>query len=152
MPGKKKIGFAELRVGLLVLMSISILIALILTISGDISPFRHFLILRTKLSQVDGLRQGTEVRLAGVHIGQVMEVNLLPVAKDDKELRNVEVVMKIEDVIDGIPAQQRIRSDSRVILGSVGLLGDKVIDITPGTIEKGQPVPNGGEIKGAQET
>lgn len=149
---KKALGFAELRVGLLVLLGIGILIAMVLSISGDINLFNKYLTVRTKLSQVDGLRVGTEVRLAGVHIGKVTDVKLLPVAKDDKENRNVEVVMRIDEKIDGIPAQKRIRSDSRVVLGSVGLLGDKVIDITPGTIENGQEVPDGGEIKGAQET
>lgn len=147
----KKIGFADLRVGLLLLLSMGILIAVILTISGDIDIFHKYLIIRTKLSEVDGLRVGTEVRLAGVHIGQVSEVRLLNVAKDQEAVHSVEVVMKIDNMIDGVPAQQRIRSDSVVRLGSVGLLGDKVIDITPGT-EKGTAVANDGVIKGSEET
>jgi phospholipid/cholesterol/gamma-HCH transport system substrate-binding protein len=148
---KKQLGFADLRVGLLVLFAIGILIAMILTISGDIS-FQKSLTVRTKLSQVDGLRPGTEVRLAGVGIGKVSKVNLLPVAENDEVKRNVEVIMEIEPTIDGVPAQERIRSDSRVNLGSVGLLGDKVIDITPGTQQNGRPIKDGEEIPGAQET
>jgi phospholipid/cholesterol/gamma-HCH transport system substrate-binding protein len=150
MTTKKKVGFADLRVGLLVLLSIGILISMILTISGDIS-FKESLTVRTKLSQVDGLRPGTEVRLAGVGIGKVSKVNLLEVAQNDQEKRNVEVIMEIDPEIDGVPAQQRIRSDSKVVLGSVGLLGDKVIDITPGTLQ-GKEIKNGDEIQGAQET
>src|SRR5205823_2948183 len=123
----------------------------ILSISGDIPFFRDAIYVRTKLSQVDGLRPGTEVRLAGVKIGQVKEVNLLPVPKDTEVKQTVEVVMKIDPKIDGVPAQQRIRTDSQAILGSVGLLGDKVIDITPGTLA-GQEIANNGEIKSAQET
>jgi phospholipid/cholesterol/gamma-HCH transport system substrate-binding protein len=150
MPTKKKVGIAELRVGLMVLLSIVLLIAVILSISGDIMLFNNFILVRTRLSQVDGLRIGTEVRLAGVNVGQVKEINLLKVAQNDSERRNVEVVMKINKLIDGVPAEQRIRSDSQVILGSVGLLGDKVIDITPGTMT-GQAVTDGGEIRGAEE-
>ncbi|MCS6884506.1 MAG: MlaD family protein [Acidobacteriota bacterium] len=148
---KRGVGFADLRVGLLVFISICILIAMILSISGDLTFFERPYYIRTKLAQVEGLRPGTEVRLAGVSIGQVTEVNLLPIAQNEQESRSVEVVMKISDTIDGIPAGQRIRTDSRAILGSVGLLGDKVIDITPGTLEGGKPVPNGGEIQSAQE-
>ncbi|MEW6730283.1 MAG: MlaD family protein [Acidobacteriota bacterium] len=150
MPGKKKVGFAELRVGLLVLVSIGVLIAMILTVSGDISFVSPFIV-RSKLSEVDGLRPGTEVRLAGVRVGQVSEVNMLPVSKDDKEPKNVEIIMKIDPEIDGVPAQQRIRSDSRVLLGSIGLLGDKVIEITPGTLN-GQEIKPGDEIQGLPET
>src|SRR5438477_12274304 len=112
MTNKKKVGFADLRVGLLVLLSIGILIAMILKISGDIS-FEKKLTVRTKLSQVDGLRPGTEVRLAGVSIGKVTKVNLLPVAKDENEKRNVEVVMNIDPKIDGVQANERIRTDSQ---------------------------------------
>jgi phospholipid/cholesterol/gamma-HCH transport system substrate-binding protein len=151
MTNKKKVGFADVRVGMLVLLSIGILIAMILAVSGDI-PLQKSLTVRTKLSQVDGLRPGTEVRLAGVSIGKVSEVNLLPVAKDQEEKRSVEVVMKIDPEIDGVPAQKRIRTDSRVILGSVGLLGDKVIEITPGTTDNGQEIKDNDEILGAQET
>lgn len=137
MASKKNIGFAQLRVGLLVLLAGALTLAVILTISGDISFFKDTLTIRTKLPQVDGLRPGTEVRLAGVYIGQVSEVVLLPIAQDEKQrVQSVEVVMKINNVINGVPAKERIRQDSVVKLGSIGLLGDKVIDITPGTKEK----------------
>ncbi len=136
MASKKTIGFAQLRVGLLVLFAGGIIIATILTLSGDTGLFKNIITIRTKLPQVDGLRPGTEVRLAGVYVGQVSEVKLLPVAPDDKDkkkFQSVEVVMQINKLIDGVPATERIRKDSNVKLGAIGLLGDKVIDITPGT-------------------
>src|SRR5262249_2245943 len=120
-------------------------------ISGDIT-FKQPLVVRTKLSQVDGLRPGTEVRLAGVAIGKVSEVNLLPIAKDSSSTQNVEVIMKLDREIDGLHAEERVRTDARVVLGSICLLGDKVIDITPGTKQNGKPITNNGEIQGAQET
>lgn len=149
MSTKKKVGFAELRVGLLVLLSISILIVMILTISGDIS-FKTPLTVKTRLSEVDGLREGTEVRLAGVHIGSVSRVTLLKVAENKDEKYNVEVEMKLDSKLDGIPMQERVRKDSKVKLGSVGLLGDKVIEITPGTLQAA-PIEQGGYIEGDQE-
>ncbi|MFY9226325.1 MAG: MlaD family protein [Blastocatellia bacterium] len=153
MASKKNIGFAQLRVGLLVLLTVGLIIATILTISGDISLFKNTITIRTKLPQVDGLRPGTEVRLAGVYIGQVNEVNLLPIAtneNDKQKLQSVEVVMKINKLIDDVPAEERIRKNSLVKLGSVGLLGDKVIDISPGTKDS-DAIKDGDLVQGDQE-
>jgi phospholipid/cholesterol/gamma-HCH transport system substrate-binding protein len=151
MANKKNIGFAQLRVGLLVLLAGALTLAVILTISGDISLFKNTITIRTKLPQVDGLRPGTEVRLAGVYIGQVSEVILLPVAQNaDQRIQSVEIVMKINKEINGVPAEKRIRSDSVVKLGSIGLLGDKVIDITPGT-EGGNVIQDNAYVSGDKE-
>ncbi|HYY41920.1 MAG TPA: MlaD family protein, partial [Pyrinomonadaceae bacterium] len=72
-PAKKTIGLREVRVGLLVIISIVVLILLILNASGDIS-FARKLHLRARFASADGLRPGAEVRLAGVHVGKVDEV------------------------------------------------------------------------------
>lgn len=149
---KKKIGFADLRVGILVVASIGVLIAVILTISGDINPFRNQLIVKTSLSGVDGLRPGAEVRLAGVKVGQVRRVLLLDVPQNDQATRTVELELAIDPIIDGRPAGQRIRKDSKVVLGSVGLLGDKVVDIIPGTQQAEAITKNYEYIQGSQET
>lgn len=153
MASKKNVGFAQLRVGLLILFAGGIIIATILTLSGDTGLFKNIITIRTKLPQVDGLRAGTEVRLAGVYVGQVSEVKLLPVAQDDKDkkkFQSVEIVMQINKLIDGVPAQERIRKDSTVKLGAIGLLGDKVIDITPGT-KSSEPIQENELIQGNQD-
>lgn len=150
---KKQVGLADLRVGIVVIGSIGVLIAVILTISGDINPFRNQLIVRTRLSSIDGLRPGAEVRLAGVKVGQVRRVLLLQdLPKNDQATQNVELELAIDPTIDGKPAGERIRKDSKVVLGSVGLLGDKVVDIVPGTLAA-EPIRQSGEfIQGSQET
>ncbi|HEX8853938.1 MAG TPA: hypothetical protein VF754_10655, partial [Pyrinomonadaceae bacterium] len=65
---RKRVGIREVRVGLLVVVAIGVLIFLILNASGDISPFSRKLHLRARFSNGDGLRRGSEVRLAGVRI------------------------------------------------------------------------------------
>lgn len=75
----KKLSILDLRVGLMTLVAIGVLIATILTISGDLNPFRRELTVRTRLANVDGLRPGAEVRLAGVKVGKVQRIVLLPV-------------------------------------------------------------------------
>jgi phospholipid/cholesterol/gamma-HCH transport system substrate-binding protein len=148
---KKKLELTDLRVGLMTLIALLAVIATILTISGDINPFRREVIVKTRLSNVDGLRPGAEVRLAGVKVGKVRTITLLPVPDNDTATQTVELELALDPLIDGRPAGERVRQDSTVILGSVGLLGDKVVDITPGTLAA-TAVQSGDVIKGAQET
>ncbi len=138
-PAKKTIGLSELRVGLLVIVSIAVLIFLILNATGDINPFARKLHVKTRFANADGLREGSEVRLAGVRVGKVESITLLP-PSDDPNAPKVEARLAIDSKIDGRPAPDRIRTDSQAQLGSPSLLGnEKLINITPGTAV-GQPV------------
>src|SRR5262245_48293444 len=136
---RKTVSFAELRVGILVLVSIIVLIFLILNASGDINPFARKLHLKARFVDANGLRDGSEVRLAGVRVGKVDRIVLLP-PSDVPNAPRVEVWMNIDNRIDGRPANERIRSDSQAQQGSPSLLGNEMlINITPGTA-LGQPV------------
>jgi phospholipid/cholesterol/gamma-HCH transport system substrate-binding protein len=148
-PARKTIGLREVRVGLFVLVAIFVLIVLILNASGDIS-FKPKRQLRAKFQSAEGLRPGAEVRLAGVRIGRVDEVNLLrPTGEKDEKL--VEVLLSVDRTIDGKPMEDLIRTDSGAQLTSPSLLGsDKVITITPGTAAA-QPVPEGYELGSTQD-
>jgi phospholipid/cholesterol/gamma-HCH transport system substrate-binding protein len=153
MAQKKQLSFSGLRVGLLVLASLIILIMVIFAVSGDLSlPFvSRKTIVKTYMARVDGLRKGAEVRLSGKEIGSVKEINFssqIPSAID--QANNLEVVMEISGSLDGRPAIQRIRTDSLAVLKAAGVLGDNVIDITPGTTA-GEPIQNYGIIKSASQ-
>jgi phospholipid/cholesterol/gamma-HCH transport system substrate-binding protein len=143
MPSSKKgVGIRELRVGLMVVIAIAVLIILVLNASGDFSPFASKLHLKARFQSGDGLRPGSEVRLAGVTIGKVDDVRLLPPTTNPNEPK-VEATFSIKSVIDGKPADDLIRDDSTAQLGSPSLLGsDKVINIIPGT-QLGQKVKDG---------
>ena len=136
---KKTVSLSELRVGLLVLVSITVLIFLVLNASGDINPFSRKLHLKARFVDANGLREGSEVRLAGVRVGKVDQITLLP-PSDVPNAPRVEALMTIDSTIDGRPAAERIRSDSTAQQGSPSLLGNEMlINITPGTAV-GQPV------------
>jgi phospholipid/cholesterol/gamma-HCH transport system substrate-binding protein len=138
-PAKKTIGLSELRVGLLVILSIAVLIFLILNATGDINPFAKKLHLKARFASADGLREGSDVRLAGVRVGKVESIKLLP-PTDDPTAPKVEARLAIDSKIDGRPATDRIRTDSAAQLAAPGLLGnEKLINVTPGTAV-GQPV------------
>lgn len=123
----------ELRVGILILGSIAILIFLILNASGDINPFSKKLHLKALFGDANGLREGSEVRLAGVRVGKIDKITLLP-PSDVPNAPKVEALMVIDSTIDGRPATERIRTDSTAQQGSPSLLGNEMlINITPGT-------------------
>ena len=112
-PAKKTIGLREVRVGLLVIISVVILILLILNASGDIS-FSRKLHVRTKFLTADGLRPGAEVRLAGVRIGKVDDVRLLPATSNPNEKR-IEAVLSLDKKVNGQPVTDLIRDRKSVV-------------------------------------
>jgi phospholipid/cholesterol/gamma-HCH transport system substrate-binding protein len=114
---------------------------LILNSSGNLNPFEKRIKLRTRFESADGLHPGANVQLAGVSIGKVDDVNLLP--PESPEGERIEAVMSVSNDLDGKPITELIRTDSRAQLVATSILGnDKMINITPGT-SKGTPVDDG---------
>lgn len=147
MPQQQKNTLSGLRVGLLVLAAIAIVILTIFAVSGDLTLFRKKTIVRTFMSNVDGLHKGAEVRLSGMKIGSVKEINLTPkIPADEKAADLIEIIMEISGRLNNVDAVERIRTDSLAVLKGAGVLGDNIIDITPGTT-KGQAIQDNAVIK-----
>ncbi len=135
---KKTLTFSTLRVGIFVLFGLAVLAFLVLNSSGDLNPFEKKLKLKARFAAADGLREGSEVQLAGVRIGKVESVGFLP--PDSPEEMKVEAVMAVDRELNGSPINQRIRSDSTAQLTATSLLAnDKTINISTGS-PKGNPV------------
>src|SRR5690349_15747216 len=129
----KTVTLSQLRVGIFVLIAIGVLIFLILNASGDINPFSRKLHLKARFVDANGLREGSEVRLAGVRIGKVDKIVLLEPSSVPSAPR-VEAQMVVDSTIDGRPMTERIRTDSQAQQGSPSLLGNEMlINITPGS-------------------
>ena len=139
---RSTISLSQIRVGLFVLFAIIVLVFLVLNASGDINPFSKKLHLKTRFADANGLREGSEVRLAGVRVGKVERIVLLEPSPVPGAPR-VEAQLTVDSTIDGRPANERIRSDSQAQQGSPSLLGNEMlINITPGTAV-GTPVADG---------
>src|ERR1041385_6839941 len=136
------ISLSQARVGIFVLLAIVVLVFLVLNASGDINPFSRKLHLKARFVDANGLREGSEVRLAGVRVGKVERIVLLEPSPVPGAPR-VEAQLTVDSTIDGRPANERIRSDSQAQQGSPSLLGNEMlINITPGTAV-GQPIQEG---------
>lgn len=93
----------------------------------------------TLLPNVAGLREGALVTLAGQRIGKVEEINFIPLRQ--KHGGN-HLLLKLEV---GEAVREQIRTDSRALVRAQGVLGDKFIDITPGSLT-GRPLAAGDTI------
>ncbi|HVS01520.1 MAG TPA: MlaD family protein [Thermoanaerobaculia bacterium] len=132
----------QLRVGLLVLGALVVLAVGIFLIGEQNRLFtsknRYFITVRN----VGGLNEGNPVRLNGVTVGLVEQIHL------PKEIAEEELVIRIS--IEEL-YEERIRQDSVARIRTLGLLGDKYIDVTSGS--PGTPViPPGGQIPTAPQT
>ena len=138
---KPKLTFSQLRVGIFVMAGLAVLAFLILNSTGDFNPFEKKMRLKARFAAADGLKEGSEVQIAGVRIGKVESVSLLP--PDTPEDSKIEAVMAVDSELNDRPITDRIRSDSTAQLIAVSVLAnDKIINITPGT-QKGSPVAEG---------
>src|SRR4030095_14728873 len=139
---RSSVSVSQIRVGIFVLLAIVVLVFLVLNASGDINPFSRKLHLKARFADANGLREGSEVRLAGVRVGKVERIVLLEPSPVPGAPR-VEAQLTVDSTIDGRPANERIRSDSQAQQGSPSLLGNEMlINITPGTAV-GTPVQDG---------
>jgi phospholipid/cholesterol/gamma-HCH transport system substrate-binding protein len=78
------------------------------------------------LSNARGIVRGGSVTINGVGAGAVEDIAFLPVGTDTT--RNLKLELSIDQRL-----QDQVRADSRASVKSMGVLGDKVLDITSGT-------------------
>src|SRR5688572_25005936 len=131
MPRTRSLAWSELKIGLLTVFALVMATLLIFLLSGSGGFFWQRYSLKTVFPNVAGLKAGAPVRLAGVEVGAVTEVELV----GDR----VEVVLEV-----GEDNQPLITTMSMASLGSVSLLGEAAVDITASS--QGTPIPEWGYI------
>ena len=131
MPRTRSLAWSELKIGIVSIVAVLLATVLIFLLSGEGGFFWQQYSLKTVFRNIQGLKPGAPVRVAGVEVGNVSDVDFLG--------DQVEVVMQVSKA-----HQTRIRTGSRATLGSVSLLGEGAVDITASTT--GEPVPEWGYI------
>jgi phospholipid/cholesterol/gamma-HCH transport system substrate-binding protein len=131
MPRTRSLGWAELKIGIVTAFALIMAMTLIFLLSGEGGFFWQRYSVKTLFPNAAGLKPGAPVRLAGVEVGSVSEVDVAG--------NQVEVVMEINRNY-----QQHVTTDSRASLGSVSLLGESAVDITAS--RSGLPIPEWGYV------
>ncbi len=120
------------KVGIFVLISLGIFLVFIFVLGGESGLFKRTYKVQTSFTNTTGLSQGAAVRLSGVLIGSVKEIQF-PTNPDDNF---IVVVMEVNE--EGI---RRIGPDAIATIRTEGLLGDKYIEIIKGTKEVSKEIP-----------
>jgi phospholipid/cholesterol/gamma-HCH transport system substrate-binding protein len=95
MPPKKQVKLAEMKVGIFIIVALLLLSALILQQSWGISWFSKSIKMMTYLPDVGGLKSGAPVWLAGLEIGKVRKVAIIP---PETYPGNAAIYRKIEEL------------------------------------------------------
>ena len=141
MPSQQEVRWSQLKIGVIVLVSVVILTTLLflMTSSSGLGFFSRKLTVTTYFENSAGLKVGAVVNLEGVTIGTVKSI--LVTTSPERKLTPVQVVMKLDSKY-----QTSLHSDSTAALTTVGVLGDTVVDINSQTAT-GPELRDGDEVK-----
>jgi len=122
----------ELKVGVFILIGIAILFIIVFSI-GDINLSKTGYRIKVLFNFASGIGPSAPVRLAGVGVGQVQGIHVIHDPKDNKT--KAELTAWINDDI-------KIENDAVVTINTLGLLGEKYLEILPGTAGAASVKPN----------
>jgi phospholipid/cholesterol/gamma-HCH transport system substrate-binding protein len=116
----------QLKVGGVIFVALVILGVAIVRLgeAGNLFAQRYTLV--SYVGNASGLRLGSGVTVAGQLAGSIKEIEFLP--PDADTTRNLRVVIEVNRSLSA-----QVRQDSRAKIKTIGLLGDKSFDISPGT-------------------
>lgn len=128
MPRTRSIGWAQLKIGILAIVAILLASALILAVGGQGGfPWQRYP-LSARFTDVQGMKSGAVVRIAGKDVGKVVSVNF----EGDGILVGLEVSRDVRHLIT---------DRSVASIGTLSLLGEPLIAITPAS--QGTPLTDG---------
>jgi len=119
MFGKTKL---ELKVGIFVFTGLVILVTFILLI-GDFKTWTSGCRINFLFDFINGVKVGAPVRLSGVDVGQVKEINFIFNPQENKT--------KVR-ITGWIRKEVKVPIDSTIWINTLGLLGEKYVEIIPG--------------------
>jgi len=137
MPTAQKVGWAQLRVGIMAMVAMAILAVMIFLLTGETKFFTKQDIIYTYMDDSAALAKGSPVRLNGILAGKVKDVAL---SGERQPLRIIRISLEIDRKMLAL-----IPVDSIAAISAENVLGTKYINIKKGqAITAIQP---GGEIK-----
>ena len=128
----------SIRVGALVAASLIVIMVFLFLIGSENKVWARKNEYKTFVYDASGLAQGNPIKISGVTVGVVRDINL---PRDPKQ-KDVEITLMIDRHYS-----DRIRSDSRARVKKLGLIaGDSYVEISPGSprfdaLEAGATIP-----------
>ncbi|MEJ2108920.1 MAG: MlaD family protein [Acidobacteriota bacterium] len=116
MPKKKQVTLAQMKLGIFALVAFVLLSALILQQSWGINWFSDSVKLLTYLPDVGGLKPGSPVWLAGIEIGKVRSVSLIPV---ESYSNNTSVLARIHEIRERVQSTDTQTSSGKKLVANL---------------------------------
>lgn len=136
------ITWDQVRVGLVLIVALGLLGVAIFFIGNVGDQFGNRYRLITLMESAAGIAVGATVQVAGQNVGQVVDVQFISPERRPSTGEAVAVVLGVN-----VSVSDQIRADSRARVRTQGLLGDRLIDIAPGSAD--QPVLSAGDTLAA---
>ncbi|MCQ0110519.1 phospholipid/cholesterol/gamma-HCH transport system substrate-binding protein [Zhouia amylolytica] len=124
----------RLRLGILVTVATAFLVVAAYLIGDKENMFSKTFSIGVLFNNVNGLKEGNNVRFSGVNVGTVKSITM----QNDTTIK---VVMVLKEEI-----QPFIKKDAVATIGTDGLVGNMIINIIPGK-NTHEPVQDGDQIK-----
>ncbi|NTU41563.1 MAG: MCE family protein [Nitrospirales bacterium] len=135
---KKQLMWSKLRVGIVITMALLILLLTVLFAGSIEKIFSSTEMVQARIQNVNGLRMGAPVWFSGVEVGTVQEISLDPHS-------GTVVSLAINKDQMGL-----IKNDAVATVLTIGLLGDKYIDLSAGS-PKADHLRPGDVLQGAAQ-
>ena len=120
---------SEIKVGLLIVISFAFFVAGVFLLSGLRTIWEDKKSLELIFPYADGITKGSPVWYAGFEVGDVTDIRIAKGVKD-----RIALTVKIA-------SQAHVKKDSRTDIRSLGLMGAKYVEISPGTPEAPELAP-----------
>jgi len=118
MPRTRSLLWSQLKIGIIAIGAMVLAVMLILAVGGQGGFAWQRYKLKTTFRDIKGLKTGAVVRIAGVDVGKVTGVKL--------QAEDVLITLEVNE-----ENQARITEQSRASIGSLSLLGEPLIDVSP---------------------
>ena len=112
----------ETKIGIFVVICVIALLMLTFKV-GNFQIGKEGYYLKVQFKNINGVEVGSPVMLSGLEVGQVKEVKLV---YDKKEGTKIILALWLQD-------QARARQDSKIAIRTMGLMGEKYIEISSGS-------------------
>jgi len=125
----------RLRVGIFVVVALLIGAGIAFSIGAQENVFRPKTTYHAIFHDVGGLQEGNTVRVAGVSVGSVTDVVIGEAGKIEVYFRIIDDAAHLIRGQPGVVPDDEMPKPSFAAIGSKGLLGDRIIEVTVGSDE-----------------
>jgi len=140
MRSRAPVRWLQLKVGLVILAAVAGLLVAIMNLNEGMGLFGRRVTFRALVEDSRGIKVGAPVRLSGVDTGNIIHIAI------DSSSGKVSLTFTVNNDIRPL-----LRRDASVLIRPMGLLGDKYLELLPGT-PKEPPLPDGAVLTGQAES